>query len=400
VTEPATVPRATIAYPDDPVAHAASLEPLVVQQRTRIDAERRLPTEVVEAMWANGIWRAAVPTDLDGPAWDPVTQVRVVEELSRIDGSVGWCAMIASAASYVSGFLGPEAARRWFGPPDACLAGQLAPTGRAKRVPGGYRVSGRFRFASGSGHATMMIAGCLVEVDGEVARHDNGRPEMRSAIFEPSRCTIIDTWHTTGLWGTGSNDYVVDDLFVAEEDSWDPAGKMLRSEPLYRYPPLFLVPHCGVPLGIARAAIDTLIDLAGTKEQIPGSLRSSGSPTLRDDGRVQEAVAVAEAKLGAAQALVYRTVEDLWDLLQRGERVPARLRGMYRITMSWCHQTGKEVVELMYDTASGSAIYRDNPLDRQMRDILTACQHRMVHPRLYRPGGRLLLGLDSGDPMV
>jgi hypothetical protein len=68
--------------------------------------------------------------------------------------------------------------------------------------------------------------------------------------------------------------------------------------------------------------------------------------------------------------------------------------------MSWCHQTGKEVVELMYDTASGSAIYRDSPLDRQMRDILTACQHRMVHPRLYRPGGRLLLGLDSGDPMV
>ncbi|MFN0025820.1 MAG: acyl-CoA dehydrogenase family protein [Acidimicrobiales bacterium] len=388
------------AYPADPIAAAAAIGPLVEAHRAQMDAERRLPRPVVDAMVATGIFRAAVPPHLGGPAYDPVTQVRMVEEFSRIDGSVGWCAMIASAGSYVAGFLSPDAAQRWFGPADACLAGQLAPVGRAQRVPGGYRATGRFRFGSGSGHATVMIAGCLVYEGDELARHSSGRPEMRSMIFTPAQCQIIDTWHTTGLWGTGSNDYVIEDLFVPDEDSWDPAGKMALTEPLYRYPPMFLSPHTGVPLGIARAAIDTLIDLAGDKELYPGAARVAGARTLRDDAAAQEALAVAEAKLGACRAFAYETIGDLWAQMQAGERISSRGRAMYRIMMTWIHQVGKEVVESMYDTAAGSAIYRDNPLERAMRDLLTGAQHRMVHPKIYRPAGRLLFGLESGDPMV
>jgi hypothetical protein len=202
------------------------------------------------------------------------------------------------------------------------------------------------------------------------------------------------------LWATGSNDYVVDDLFVAEENSWDPAGPMRRSEALYRYPPLFLVVHAGVPLGIARRAIDSVLELAAEKALYPASLRPDGGPTLRDDGQAQEAIAVAEASLAAASAFTYANVGQLWETLCAGERVSPRMRAMYRIMMTWVHQTAKDVVESMYDIASTSSIYRGNTLDRQMRDILTACQHRMVHPKLYRPAGRLLVGLESGDPLV
>jgi alkylation response protein AidB-like acyl-CoA dehydrogenase len=308
--------------------------------------------------------------------------------------------MIAAAASYVSGFLSPAAAERWFGPADACLAGQLAPTGRADRVEGGYRVSGRFGFASGSGHATMMIAGCQVFEGGEPARHPNGRPVVRSLIFPPSSCTVLDTWHTTGLWGTGSHDYLVEDLFVAEEDGWDPAGPMHRTEPLFRYPPLFLVPHAGVPLGIARSAIDAVTDLAADKDIAPRGARSERRSTLADDPRAHEAIARAEATLGGARALTYQVVEELWEVLLRDERVPKRLRGMYRVMMTHAHDTGRDVVGSMYDLAASSSIYRGAPLDRHLRDIHTACQHRMVHTRVYGPAGRLLLGLDSGDPLV
>lgn len=387
-------------FPADPVASTSALAPLVEAHRADMDRDRRLAQPVVDAMIDIGILRAAVPAELGGPAYDPKTQVQLVEEFSRLDGSVGWCAMIASASSFVVGFLHEDRARHWFGPADASLAGQLAPTGRAQRVEGGHRVSGNFRFGSGSGHATMFLAGCLVHDGDELVRAANGRPRQLSVLVRPDQCRVVDTWHTTGLWGTGSNDYVLDDVFVPDEDSYDPLGAPVRTEPLYRYPPLFLLPHTGVPLGIARAAIDAVLELAGDKELYPGAKAAGSDKTMREDPGAQYNVAVAEAKLGAARAFAYSMVDEMWGALQAGERIPTKTRAMYRIMMTYLHQVGKEVVELMYDTASASAIYRSHPLDRLMRDMLTGAQHRMVHPKIYRPAGRLLLGLDSGDPLV
>ena len=365
-----------------------------------MDAERRLPESVVQALRDLGALRMAVPHEHGGPQLDPITQVAIVEELSRLDGSVGWCAMIAAASSYVAAFLEPDVAQRWFGPADACMAGQLAPTGRATKVEGGYRVAGRFRFGSGSGHATMLIAGCMVYDGDDVLRNERGHPVMRTAILAPNQVTIVDTWFTMGLWGTGSNDYIVDDVFVADQDSWNPSGAMLRPEPLYGYPPLFLVPHCGVPLGIGRAAIDAVVDLAASKDLYPGASRSKAARTLADDGQAQEAVAIAEAKLGSARAFTYATVAELWETLLRGERVQPRQRAIYRIMMTYAHQAAKEVVTALADVSSTSSIFRGEPLERALRDILTACQHRMVHPKIYVPAGRILLGRDSGDPLV
>lgn len=375
-----------------------ALEPVVEETRAEMEAAQRLSPPVLEGMRASGVMRAAVPVDLGGPQLDPLAQIELVEELSRLDGAVGWCAMIAAAASYVSGFLPPASAQRWFGRPDACLAGQLQPTGRAERVAGGYRASGRFRFASGVRHSTVVLAGCLVTEDGVVARHANGRPELRTVLFEPDRCQVLETWDTTGLRATGSHDYVVEDLFVAEDDSYDPSAPVVRDDPLFRFPPLFLAPHYGVPLGIARRAVDTVVELALSKHTAPTGL--GGSAKLCDDAQVQEAIALAEVELGAARSLTYGTVGELWESLVARERITRRQRGMYRMAMSWTHQVARRVVASMYDVASTSSIARGSPLDRQLRDISTACQHRMVHSRVYAPAGRLLLGLESGDVTV
>ncbi len=384
---------------NDIVTAAQTLAPLIQESRGAMEAERRLPPKVVEALRELGALRMAVPRAYGGLELDPMTQVRVVEELSRQDGSVGWCAMISSAGSFASAFLAPAVARRLCSSTEFSLAGQVVPVGRAELVDGGYRVSGRYRFGSGCQHASLVAGGCVVFAEGKPRRLANGQPETRVMVFPPSACRILDTWHTTGLLGTGSHDFVVEDVFVPFEESCSLAERPHYSGTLYRFPPLFLVTHAGVPLGIARAAIDALIELASGKELMPDPHKLFGSRLLRDESRVHEAVAVAEGALAAVRSFAYSFLEELWETLGRNEKPSPRQRALYRIMLIDTHRVAKEVIASMYDLAATSAIYRSHPLDRLMRDILTACQHGIVHPKMYRPAGRLLLGLEAGDPL-
>jgi alkylation response protein AidB-like acyl-CoA dehydrogenase len=381
------------------VAAAQALAPLIQESAGTMEAERRLPANVVDALRALGAFRMAVPRAYGGLELDPMTQVRVVEELSRINGSVGWCAMISSAGSFASAFLAPSVAQRFFGHDNFSLAGQVVPVGRADMVDGGYRVTGRYRFGSGCQHASMIIGGCVVFEGGTPRRIANDRPEVRVMVFPPSACQILDTWYTTGLAGTGSNDYLVNDHFVPSEESWSFLERPQCAGPLYRFAPLFLVPHAGVPLGIARAAIDSVAELASRKELMPDPHKLTTSRLLRDDSRAHEALAIAEGSLASVRSFVYSSLEELWATLERGDKLSPRQRAMYRIMLITAHRVAKEVVTAMYDLAATSAIYRSHPLDRLMRDITTACQHGVVHPKMYRPAGRMLLGLEPGDPM-
>lgn len=376
------------------VAAAQALEPHVRAAVNTMETERRLPPSLVHAMKEMGIFRMAVARAYGGLEFAPATQVRVIEELSRIDGSVGWCAMIGGAAGYLGGFLAPAVARRLFGHIDGIAAGQVAPMGRADVVEGGYRVNGRWRFASGCQHSTVLMGGCMIHDRGEARRLADGQPGIRLMLMPVSACTIIDTWQTTGMRGTGSNDFTAHDVFVPTEESVSFFDPPQCPGPLYSLPHLFLAGHAGVPLGIARSAIDTVLELSTQKVMLPAQR------LLREEGQVQETVAWAEASLGAARSYAYEVIDDLWQTLCRGEKPSPRQRSLFRVMMVYVHRIGKDVVEAMYDTAATSAVFQPNPLDRCMRDILTACQHRVVHSKIYRPAGRLLLGLDPGDPFI
>ncbi len=393
-----TIPQMSQAA-NDMVTATQALAPLIQASREAIETERRLPPQVVDALRRLGAFRMAVPRAYGGLELDPMTQVRVVEELSRMDGSVGWCAMVSSAGSFASAFLAPVVAQQLCGAVDFALAGQLIPVGHAEVVEGGYRVTGRYRFGSGCQHASRIVGGCVVFEDGKPRRLANGHPETRVMIFPPAACRIIDTWHTTGLAGTGSHDYEVKDVFVPLAESWSFAERPHCPGVLYRFPPLFLAPHAGVPLGIARAAIDAIIELASRKELMQDPHKLFGARLLRDESRVHEAIAVVEGTLAAVRSFVYATLEELWEALERGEQLSPRQRALYRIMLIDSHRVAKEVVSTMYDLAATSAIYRGHVLDRLMRDILTACQHGMVHSKMYRPAGRLLLGLEAGYPL-
>ena len=168
------------------------------------------------------------------------------------------------------------------------------------------------------------------------------------------------------------------------------SGRPHSPNPLYSWPPLFLVSHAGVPLGLARSALDFAEELSARKELMPGRL-------MRDDAQVQETIGTAEATVEAARCYVYRTLEELWARLCAGEKLSPRQRAHYRLMMTHAHQAAKQVIGTLYDLTATSAIFRSSPLERNMRDILTSSQHRVVHPKMYRPAGRLILGLDPEE---
>jgi indole-3-acetate monooxygenase len=367
-----------------------ALEPKIRAASDAIEAERRLPPDLARELMEAGVFRMGLARPYGGPELDPMSQVRVVEELARIEGSVGWLSMIGSAGSFLAAFFDPPVAQRFFGSVDSVQAGNLRPPQRADLVDGGYRVSGRFRFASGCHHASAMGCGCVIYERGEPKLNRRGQPEIRLMLMPVSKVTIVDVWDTSGMRGTGSNDFIVDNVFVPFEESASVFEAPRCSTPLYSWPPLFLVSHAGVPLGIARSALDFVMDLSRRKEISPGKL-------IRDDAQAQEIVGWAEAHLGAARAFVYGTIEDVWTTLCQGGEPTERQRVNYRLMITYSHQAAKDLILKLYDLAATSSIFRTNRLERDMRDIMTACQHRVVHLKMYRPAGRRLLGLDPEE---
>ncbi len=235
-------------------ANLEALLPEVEKRGDEIAEQRRLPSDLVEQLRAAGAFRMAIPRARGGPELTPREQTEMIEMLSIADPSVGWCVMIGSDSPYVASFLSPDAVDDVFPDIDMITAGLAQPAGRAVPVEGGYRVSGKWAFGSGCTHADVILGGCLVfDDDGTTPRmRTESMPEWRIVLAPASSWEILDTWYTTGLAGSGSNDYTVQDLFVPAAHTftfWDPSQ---RPEPLYAFPGTFLTNMAGVPLGIAR----------------------------------------------------------------------------------------------------------------------------------------------------
>ncbi|HLW70586.1 MAG TPA: acyl-CoA dehydrogenase family protein [Candidatus Binataceae bacterium] len=374
------------------LAAVRALEPEIRAAAATIEAERRLPPTLARHLMEAGVFRMGVPRIYGGMELDPINQVRVVEELSRVEGSVGWLSMISTAGSFIAAFLEAPVAQHFFGGVESVLAGQIRPPQRADLIEGGYRLSGTFHFNSGCHHAGTILCGCIIHENGEPRRHGRN-PEFRALLLPITDVRIVDVWDTTGMRGTGSNDVVVKDVFVPFAHSTTMLEPPRTPSPLYAFPPLFLVSHAGVPLGIAQSTLDFVEELCARKGGFAvGSL-------MRDDAVVQETIAWAEAHLGAARSYVYATLEDLWATLCRGDKPSPRQRAQYRMMITYAHQAAKQIITTLYDTAGTSSIFRSGRLDRDLRDIITACQHRVVHLKMYRPAGRLLLGLEPGEAM-
>ena len=358
----------------------------------RIETARTLPAEVVDLLVAGGYTRLCVPRSLGGPELHPTTLLHVLEALAAGDASAGWCAMIASTSSLLAAYLEPQTARLVYGPPDSISGGVFAPRGAAKRVPGGFRVSGRWGFASGCSHCAWLMGGCFVE--GEAGRETTGGgvPDIRLMVFPREEAKILDTWDVVGLSGTGSHDIEVRDLFVPEgRDVSFLADAPRESGALYAFPVfgLLAVGVAAVGLGIARRAVHELSELAREKTPALGRRR------LAERTHTQAHVAVAEAELSAARAGLAAAIDAAWGSAAAGGAIPLPERARLRLAATFAARAGSRIATAMYELGGGSSIYRASALQRCLRDAHVVTQHAMVGEGTYELAGRVLLGLEG-----
>jgi len=376
-----------------------ALTPQIRAAGEEIEAGRQLPESIVEAMKRAGAFRMTMPREWGGPEVDPLTQIRVIEALSYADGSVGWCAMINSDGGYFSAYLEPSVAREMYRDLDAPTGGSLLFTGRAEAVNGGYRINGRWPFVSGCLHCDWLIFSCNVMENGSARSMPNGMPERRFCFVAKHETEVLDTWYTTGLRGSGSHDVAINDVFVPVERTYSFPSPPRRKGALYAYPLMFAYNLPGVTLGIARAAIDSFIEIAPRK-QVTMSMLTGKPVMLRDEAYAQNAVARAEALVGSARDYIFARIDEIWQTLLAGAQLTLKQRALYRIAIAHAHAACVEAVEGLFKAYGGGAVYMSSPFDRYLRDLLTINQHTMNSLKIYETAGRVLLGFDLHDPLL
>jgi alkylation response protein AidB-like acyl-CoA dehydrogenase len=364
------------------VARALALHPLIKHEGNEVNQRRELTPPIVKALKEGGFFRMLQPRSIGGMELKPSDFARVTEALSAADGSVAWVVCQGNGCSMSAAYLAPNVAREIFAPVDGILAwGPPGAPFEAEPVEGGYCISGTWRFASGSQNATWLGAHMKVK----------GRKETRTMLFPKSSVTMVDIWHTLGLRGTASNEYVVKDLFV-------PAGhSMLRDEaidrredgPLYRFRSnqLYSAGFAGVGLGLARGLIDAFLDLPATKVS-----RGAAKP-MRENNVVQSQLAQCEAKWHSARAFLHNTLDEIYDtVIQHGEMTEHQA-AMMRLASTWAIQQSREAVNTMFHCAGSVAIFEEQPFERRLRDIHTVSQQSQGRQLHYESVGQIMLGL-------
>jgi alkylation response protein AidB-like acyl-CoA dehydrogenase len=362
------------------------LASLVAEHRAAFDQDRRLPDVVFRALADAGLFRLWLPAALGGPELSPVEFMSVVEAASALDGSIGWIVANGGGMSRVAGYLPEPVARAWFADPEVFIVSATGAIGSAQPVPGGYRVSGRWPFGSGSSHATRFM-GLAAVTDG------NGAVSAPiCCYFSREQVTIHDTWHVSGLRGTASNDFEAHDVFVPADHTHDfIAPRPAQPGIVYRLPGLSIFPWSitGTSLGIAHGAMTAFAEQAKQGKARFGV-------RLQDRELVAAAVGRAEAMIGAARAFLARGMTDLLAALDDDADRQMRARARLRIACAYAAESSAGAVQMLTTEAGASTIFESNHLERAGRDINAAVKHIAMNPQSYVIAGRLALGLDPG----
>ncbi len=390
----------------DALGIARGFIPQIIAARDECERLRHVPPPLAEALAKAGLLQMFLPRSMGGPELAPLDAFDAIEEISKADGSIGWCTMIASVLAAFTGWLPSDVGRGMGGftarganggglRADMRLGGSIRPQGRARLVEGGYRVEGRWDFASGIHHARWVVCPCVVLDGDKPVLTKAGTPKTRIMWLPAERITIIDTWDVIGLRGTGSHDFIVSDVFVPQTHTSSLADVPHESGPLY-IPRLFLTwvwtATVANALGIARGAMNAFAEMASTKA-------STSSPTLlRDRALVQARTAEAEAILSASRTYVRTTVSEVWRRVASGNTDLDAAITQARLAITHGMHEAARSVDLVFHAAGTNAVYARNPLERYFRDVHVTLQHGAALPAHMEAAGKSLLGLRPTDP--
>lgn len=376
-------------------ARTRALRPLIEANRGEGDRLRHLPDAIARAFVEANVYRLLAPQEFGGEGVDPLTYYDLAEEVSYWDGSVGWNYAIGATGGVVAGGLAPAQMRKVLAGPDCGIAGGGAPIGRAVAMEGGYRLTGRWGWASGIHHAKWAIAYCPV-YDGDQPRTSaDGAPVVLGFIAPKEACKILDTWHVGGMRGTGSTEFELHDVFVPQDMVLRLlSGESRHPDPIFRLPSSFFgFNHCCVLTGIARRAVDGLKALAQTKSSPMAGVN------LRDEAAGQYAVAKAEAIVESSGLNVRESFRILWERVVAGEPVPVEARARVRRACAHATECAVEAVDLCYRAACGSALFEAAPFEQALRDAHAAASHITLRHTMMEEAGRVAFGLRPRSPL-
>jgi alkylation response protein AidB-like acyl-CoA dehydrogenase len=379
------------------VDNAKALQPIVRGFQAETERERRIPQPLVDVMREAGLYRMLLAHEFGGLQVDLLSCFQVVELISEADGSVGWN-LINNAVQHIAVLSLPDSGVEeiFRGGPDQIIAGTLVPGGgKGRRVDGGFVVSGRWRFGSGCRESDWMM--------GNFEIPDGDSPGVYRVLFPISECTIIDTWDMTGMRGTGSHDWTVTDVFVPERRTvFVPGGGAFNQWQDRWHGTLFALPlhsiigphHSVVATGIARAGIDALGELAGSK--IP----RGRTGLLREHEHVQDWIARAEAILGGGLAYRLAVLTDVWDTVAEGSPTSLEQRAHCRLAGSHATDCARQAMDLVFRAGGTTSTQQAHRLAHCWRDLQVVGQAASVGPEWYPLAGRALLGLEPGPRLT
>ena len=366
------------------------LAPTITSRAPEIERARRLPADVLEELVAAGCFRVLLPAAHGGIGADLPAALRIFERLATADGSTGWTVMIGAANwCDLAGLPRHSFDDLFANGPDTIMAGAFNPSGAIAAVDGGYRVNGRWSFASGCEHASWLWGNCI---EGIV----DGAPQMRIAVFALDEVEIEDTWDVIGLSGTGSHHFRVDDVVVQADRTFVPfASEPCIDEPIVRVPAPALYSHAiaSVALGIAQGALDDIVSLSAVKVPLlaPG--------TLATNALFHHELATADTELRAARALLHQSAVALWDSAVAGAPPTDEVRARGRAAAAWAADRAVAAVGTAYRHGGGSSVYATSPLQRRLRDCNALSQHFLVRPDTLTTAGAVFAGNPLTTPV-
>jgi alkylation response protein AidB-like acyl-CoA dehydrogenase len=375
----------------DPVVRARDLGPEIVAAADEVERTRRIPEALLGRLHDSRLFRMLLPRSAGGDETEPAVYVAAVEELARHDASIAWNVFVANSSALIAAFLEPAANHAVFADPRSIVAWGPPNASRAQSVDGGYRLTGKWDFASGCRQARWMGAHChVLEANGALRLNRFGRPTVRTLLFPAQDATLLDTWRTIGLCGTASDSYRVDDLFVPEAFSSTREDPTLRRErgPLYAFTMqgLYAAGVAAVAFGIARAMLSEFVGLASRKAP-------RGLSRLADNAVVQADVARAEARLASAQAYLIETLTAIY--AQAGDLAAIEVADRARVRLACTNAIhgAAEVVDFAYKAAGVDAIFPGSPFERRFRDMHTLSQQIQARGAHFEQVGQVLLGV-------
>jgi indole-3-acetate monooxygenase len=393
------------APPSSPTGTAAVSEhgaPLIAAIRsiagelTRLGDEaednRALSKATVDLLGELNLFNIFVPVERGGLGLSLLDGCAVIEEVSAADGATGWCLLKTTSTNMMSMSFPPDvAASMWTGPHDAA-AGSLNPKGRAVRVDGGYRVTGRWDWGTASPFASWLMGGAMVFEEGADAPSMGpwGRPDMKVCFFPRDAAEIIDTWHTYGMRGTGSGDFAVTDVFVPEAHAMTPGPSAPSDYELTKLPSMtwMMTPHASVSIGIARHAVEALMALATDKTPL-GSMTK-----LSEKEWVQDSIARAAAMVASSRAYLEKAISTAYAAPMPDPSVLTHLS----LASTHAAHTCIDAVDLMQRAAGGTAVFLSSPIQRAFRDAHVAASHFLVNVEKFATAGRMLI--EPGRPFL